>query len=273
MIISELYTYPIKSMKPIVRREVRVEKRGLLNDRRWMVVTLNGRFLTQRTCSLMSQFWVEIIDGGIRIFNPHQQSLDVIVPTHDHADTLDVEIWGERCQALDAGCIASAWLTQYLDVECRLVYMPDDFLRPVDQEVGSKEDIVSFADGFPLLLTSQASLLKLNHSAPKSIESLRFRPNIVISDAEPFEEDYWLKLKIDEVVFDVVKPCSRCVIPSINLDTGEKEPEIYQFLRAQRSFGKKIYFGQNLIPRTFGVIRVGDTIEVIKKSPTTNIPD
>ena len=134
----------------------------------------------------------------------------------------------------------------------------------VDENYAKRPQTVSFADGFPLLLTTQASLADFNSHLTGSIEMVRFRPNLVVEGSLPWEEDGWRRIRVGETEFDVVKPCSRCAIPTINPITAQKEPEVFAMLKAYRTKGSEVYFGQNLLPQNMGIIKIGDQVEVLE---------
>jgi uncharacterized protein YcbX len=181
-----------------------------------------------------------------------------------------VTVWHDTVQAGDMGDEAAAWLSAFLGCDCRMYYLPDDEVRAVDPGYARSGDQVGFADGFPLLLISDASLTAFNAQlsiagagAPTAIGSERFRANIVVAGSTPYAEDEWLKLRIGNIEFDVVKPCSRCVIPSIDPLTAERQPIISKTLARTRRRGDAVYFGQNLIHRGVGIIKVGDEVVVL----------
>jgi uncharacterized protein YcbX len=173
-------------------------------------------------------------------------------------------VWKDQCQAFDAGDAAANWLSKFLSVKCRLVYFPDGEFRQVDLKYANTGDKTAFSDGFPLLLISQESLDDLNHRLSVPIAMNRFRPNIVIKGCQPFAEDSWKEIRIGGIIFRLVKPCSRCVIPSINIETAEKEDEPLKTLISYRKRDNKIFFGQNVIAEKKGQIEVGMPVEIIE---------
>jgi hypothetical protein len=141
--------------------------------------------------------------------------------------------------------------------------MPEDSVRPVDPDYARSGDQVGFADGFPLLLITEASLQAFNTELGMAIGSGRFRPNIVVAGNAPYAEDEWRHLRIGSIEFDVVKPCSRCVIPSLDPLTAQRQPIVSKTLARTRRRGDAVYFGQNLIHRGLGSIAVGDSVTVL----------
>lgn len=156
------------------------------------------------------------------------------------------------------------WLSDQLGLSCRLVFMPKDSRRPVDPDYAGPGHTVGFADGYPLLLTQQSSLDDLNRHMSIDIGMERFRPNVVVEGAEPWQEDQWRLVQIGSMLFDVVKPCSRCAIPTIDPNDGSKQPEVFRTLQQYRSKEGEVYFGQNLVPRSLGRLNLGDAVTVME---------
>jgi uncharacterized protein len=184
------------------------------------------------------------------------------------AEMLEVSVWAATVLAAAAGPEADAWFSAYLGRPVRLVYLDDPTRRPVNPEYGSAADVVSFADGFPLLLTSQGSLDELNRwlteGGDQPVPMTRFRPNAVVAGAEPWAEDHWRRVRVGAVSFRVVKPCGRCVVTTTDQLTGERGTQPLKMLGRRRRFGQQLVFGQNLIPDAPGVIRAGDRVEVLE---------
>lgn len=260
--ISEIFVFPVKSCREIKLDSAFVGSFGLDNDRRWMVVDEKGVMLTQRKISEMCLIQVELNDLGIVLKHRKMDNLSVLKPITKNKTT--VKIWRDECQADDAGEEAAKWLSKALSVKCRLVYFPDNEFRQVDLAYANKGEKTAFSDGFPLLLISDASLNDLNVRLSTPITVERFRPNIVVSGCQPFAEDNWKKIRVNGIVFRLVKPCSRCVIPSINIETAIREEEPIKTLSSYRKRENKIFFGQNVIANSPGKIDVGMTIEVLE---------
>jgi MOSC domain-containing protein len=175
-----------------------------------------------------------------------------------------VRVWADEVAAVDAGEGAARWLGRLLRQDCRLVFMPPQTRRPVDPHYARRGETVSFADGFPLLLVSEASLAALNARLAQPVPMNRFRPNLVVAGCEAFAEDRWRRIRIGALELDVVKPCSRCAIPAIDQATGQRDPEINRALAAFRRFEGQILFGQNLLHAGPGALRRGDPVEVLE---------
>ncbi len=268
MFLSQINIYPIKSMQGISLKEAQFESLGLRFDRRWMLVDSNLRFMTQREYPQLAAFQISILDKELGVFAFGEYLSIPLEPSDEHR--LSVNIWESHVEALVYENHINEWFSNLLGIECKLVKIAGR--RQVDSNYAvSSEDVVSFADGYPFLLTNQASLKSLNNYLSVPIEMSRFRPNLVISGAFPFAEDDWKKIKIGEYVFHVVKPCSRCIVTTIDQRTGRKMgEEPLKTLNKIRSFvigGKrKVLFGQNLIAdQRSGSLKVGDLVEVIEE--------
>jgi len=263
IIVSQLSIYPIKSCRGISLEKTQIGEFGLKDDRRWMVVDEQGIMLTQRKLSKMCLIQATLISGGVTLNAASMNELTVETP--DNVNKINVKVWADECLAFDAGESAAKWLSDFLDTTCRLVYFPDDTFRQVDLNFSHSGDKIAFSDGFPLLLISQESLDDLNKRVTtKAISMDRFRPNIVVKGASAFAEDEWKTIKIGETTLRIVKPCSRCVIPSINPETAEREKEPLKTLVEYRKRDNKIYFGQNVIANSVAEIMLGMSVDVIE---------
>ena len=283
--MKELFIHPLKSGRSISVHEIHLSPMGIVNDRRYMLVDEDGQFLTQR-----QQFKMALINVSINtsvVANEAGESLgqeeaetiqftasgmDPLVvnrPSYNASSLCKIQIWNDICEAVDCGALASSWFSDYLNTPARLVYMPDEFQRLVDPAYAKEKQTLSFVDGFPLMMVGQGSLDDLNSRLPSKQGGLgikRFRPNLLLGSTKPFAEDTWSKIKISgkekAIELDIVKPCSRCLIPGINPDSGEYEPEVLKILASYRTKQGLIYFGQNLLGPDNGIIRVGDQVEI-----------
>lgn len=266
LIISELAIYPVKSMRQIQLQKSELQFGGLKHDRRWMVVDDKGVMVTQRQvarlCLIQPELLNPEVDCSLKIIAVNMPAIKVNVP--DGSVARKVIVWEDECNAYDAGNEVAKWLSEFLNIECRLVYFPDDETRIVDQTYAQPNDQTAFSDGFPILLTTQASLDDLNSRMDESIPMERFRPNIVVSGCEPFAEDDWKTLKAGDITLRIVKPCSRCIIPSIDIASAERSKEPIKTLASYRKRDNNVFFGQNVIADGSGVIETGMPVEVIE---------
>lgn len=261
--VVSLHVYPVKSMAGVSLEEARVELRGIEHDRRFMVVDGAGRFLTQRELPRLALIRVGI-DRAAQILTMSTSGdagppLTVpLVPTA--GPRVEVQVWSDRCVAIDCGPEARAWLGSRLALDCSLVYMPDDSRRAVDPARSAPGDIVSFADGFPLLAISRASLADLNTRLPAPLPMDRFRPNLVLDGFSAYEEDALDTFTIGAIPFRSGGPCGRCVIVNTDQQTAERGKEPLITLATYRNIGGKLLFGLNVLTDAEGVIRVGDPL-------------
>lgn len=260
--VSQLFIYPVKSLGGIEVAQAQVTSRGLQHDRRWMLVDEHHNFISQREEEALALFDVSIQEEGLKIsYRPTGAALDVPFRP-PNPQPLTVEVWSDVCRALTVSKEADGWFSSLLGKKCRLVYMPDDELRRVDNHYARNGEITSFADAFPLLLIGQASLDDLNSRLHEKITMLRFRPNVVFTGGLPYEEDMLQAFSINNIQFLGVKLCARCSITTINPQTAEKAKEPLRTLATYRMQNNKIYFGQNLLHRGKGTIHTGDNLEV-----------
>lgn len=267
--LSSIHVYPLKSASGIAPDAADVERRGLAGDRRWMLVDGDGTFLSQRSHPRLALIGVEATNQGLRLTAPARPPLDVPRPdAAAPAQTQRVTVWGDDVDAVAAADAAHAWCSAFLDTDVRLVFMPTSSRRAVDANYAVQDDdIVSFADGYPLLLTTTASLADLNDRLDAPLPMDRFRPNVVIDGADAWAEDAWHRLRIGDIVFRSVKPCSRCAVTTTDQQTTERGKEPLKTLatfRRDPATGK-VYFGWNLIPETAGRLRAGDPVEVLER--------
>jgi uncharacterized protein YcbX len=271
MQLSALFVYPVKSCGALAPSSTQVEARGLADDRRWMIVDLDGRFITGRQLPRLVLLRATPVSGGLTLVAPDMTPLAVVEPTTD-APRRFVTVWKDTLDAVDAGDIAAAWLTNFLDRDVRLVFMDARSHRPVSPTHTQPGDEVSFADAYPLLLISQASLDGLNRRLSNALPMQRFRPNLVVTgDIAPHAEDSWRRLRIGGIEFDAVKPCTRCVFTTVDPLRGDFDSsgEPLKTLKTYRRSAEGITFGMTLIARGTGSIHIGDAVTVLA-SATAN---
>jgi uncharacterized protein len=261
--ISALYAYPVKGCRGIHLDEARLGERGLETDREWMVVDDAGGFLSQRTRPAMALIDVSVAGGVLEIGAPGHGS--VTVSRKEGGEERMVTIWNDRCLALDQGEDAAAWLSTLLSFSCRLVRLSPHARRAVDPEYAVRPtDEVGFADGYPIHLLSVASVDGLNQRLEVPVGIDRFRPNLVIAGVPAHEEDRWRRIQVGEVVLDLVKPCKRCAVTTVDQQTGSTGKEPLRTLATYREVSGSVLFGQNAVHAGPGVLRVGAHLCVIE---------
>jgi uncharacterized protein len=273
-----IHIYPMKAGRAVDLGQSLVEPWGLAGDRRWLLVDEDGRFVSQREEPSLARVTITHTRPAIpTTHDPASGPITVsvagrpgcrIAPPGRTAPMIKASIWSSVVLAAAAGPAADAWFSGYLARPVRLVYLDDPTRRPVDPDYGQDGDTVSFADGYPLLLTSTGSLEELNRwltdDGEQPVPMTRFRPSAVVTGAPPWTEDHWRRVRIGAVSFRVAKPCGRCVVTTIDQVTGERGSQPLKMLGRRRHIGQQLVFGQNLIPDSTGTIQVGDPLEILE---------
>lgn len=262
--LSQLAIHPIKSCAQIELQKADISAFGLSMDRRWMLVDETGCMLTQRKHASMCLIQCQLSSSGskLNVSAPGMSMFEVLRPTA--SSTRSVQVWNDTCNALDCGDEAANWFSHFLNTPARLVFFPDGEFRQCDLNYAEPGEKTAFSDGFPYLLVSQASLDDLNSRLTTAVEMKRFRANLVVSGSEAFAEDNWKRIRIGEINFRLVKPCSRCVIPSIDPANAVKTAEPLKTLSQYRMRNNKIFFGQNLIAEGSGELSIGMPVEILE---------
>ena len=258
--LSELHIYPVKSLGGIALTEARVTERGLEHDRRWMVVDPMGEFFTQRDFPKMATVWVDVNADSLSLAAPDRDTIEVPF-SYAPSPAMRVQVWNSNVEAHAVSAEADAWLSAHLGTPCRLVYMPDTTRRACNPDRAGADKVVSFADGYPFLVTNEASLADLNRRAGTQLPMNRFRSNLVVRGAQAWAEDDWNEFTIGEVRFKVTKPCGRCQVTTTDQATGEvRGPEPLATLSTFRDSEYGVRFGVNLVALSGGEVRVGDPV-------------
>jgi uncharacterized protein YcbX len=263
--LTQIHFYPIKSCAGTPLTEATIGRRGIVRDRELMIVEAStGEFVTQRELPALALIRPEL--AGSRLTLRARDAPDFTHAVVASGRVRSVVVWDDQCPAVDQGDAVASWLSAFLSAEVRLVRLAEDYVRPVDPTYAvTPADEVGFADGYPLLLTSQESLDELNRKLAVPVPMNRFRPNVVIEGSgEPFAEDHYRTIRIGEVTFHLVKLCSRCVTTTVDQATGRAGHEPLATLSRFRRQGSKVLFGQNLIHANQGIIRVGDSVEILE---------
>jgi uncharacterized protein YcbX len=206
----------------------------------------------------LALFKLQITKNGFVIQYKNETNFEI--PFSINGDIETVKVWDDECEAIEY-IEGSTWFSKMLNFTCKLFYMPNQSQRKVSEKYAQNNEITSFSDGFPILIIGQESLNFLNNKLPKPIGMDRFRPNIVFSGGKPFDEDHFKDFSIGKNLLKGVKPCSRCVITTIDQNTTKTSSEPLKTLATFRSKDNNVLFGQNLIATIIeGEIRIGDRI-------------
>ncbi|MBU2952546.1 MOSC domain-containing protein [Marinobacter sp. F3R08] len=262
MKVHSLFVYPVKSLSGIEVADFKTDDFGPVGDRRWMIVDDERRFVTQREHPELARIVTRLEGEQVTVNIPGEGEFSLTASSEE----LRVLVWRDWVQTLVGLPEASDALSRFCGIPVRFVFMPDSSFRRVDASRVDEYRRVGFADGFPFLVTNVASLKELNTRLDVPVEMRRFRPNIVVEGAGPWEEDHWQSLQIGHNDLSIVKPCSRCVMTTVDPSTGQKDAAL-QPLRTLSSYRRTqdgVIFGQNALHESPGIIRVGDPVIVNK---------
>jgi hypothetical protein len=278
--VASLHVHPVKSLRGVPVAAAEVDDLGLALDRRWMLVDDAGVFLTQREDAGMTLLRTELVPPpgvaadapvtlahGVRVHAPSGDVLD-LTPPPPGGRRRRVRIWAHEVAACDYPAEVDAWFADALGRHCHLMWLPDDSRRPIDDPHATSEDRAPFSDAFPVLVALQASLDDLNArlaaQGQAAVTMERFRPNVVVAgDAEPYAEDGWRGVHVGDVALDLVKPCGRCVMTTVDPETGRTGAEPLRTLSGYRKAGGKVRFAQNALVRSSGRVRTGDSVVLL----------
>jgi uncharacterized protein len=261
LIVQDIFIYPIKSLGGIRLAEAIVKEKGFQYDRRWMLVNEERMFITQRDYPQLALLAVSLGDNELVVFHKKDREKVIKIP-FDLASgpELVVTVWDDQVLAIAVHPDLDQFFSEFLGFKVSLVVMPENSHRKVDPRYAVNGESVSFADGMPYLLISQESLNELNSRLENPITMDRFRPNIVFTGGDPFIEDSLRDIIIGEVEFKIIKPCARCVMTTVDQESGAKGKEPLKTLASYRTINSKVYFGQNAVTLHSGKISVGDVI-------------
>jgi uncharacterized protein YcbX len=261
--VSAINIYPVKSLGGISVQSGYILKKGFQHDRRWMLIDDDNIFLTQRIHSKMALFRMSFANDGFHVSFDGQQ---LEIPPTIEGEPVRAKIWDDEVTVQEVSAKHSEWFSKNLGIRCRLVAFPEENERHVDERYRIGDDHVSLADAYPLLIIGQSSLDDLNDRMKTPVPMNRFRPNVVFTGGEPFEEDTWSRFTIGNLSFAGVKPSKRCVLITVDQETAMKGPEPLATLSTFRKRDNGVYFGQNVIPIKTGEISIGDEIIINNSS-------
>lgn len=270
--VAGLFIYPVKGCGGYGLETCRIVPGGLECDRRYMIIDEDGRMVTRREDPRLA--WMELSPSksGFTVSlskgsPPRKGVSPLFLPGRiedapkEFSDSVESSVWSDKPRAV-LHPEGSRWLSHALGRDLRLVYLPNESLRQVNPARAEFGDVVSFADGYPLLLTSESSLSDLNSRLEVPIGMERFRPNVVVRGSESFAEDIWAALTLGSVPCALPKLCDRCVVTTISEGSGEKGKEPLKTLATFRRWDNAVWFGANVIPRAVGTLTLGDSVTV-----------
>ncbi|MGZ5368694.1 MAG: MOSC domain-containing protein [Aeromicrobium sp.] len=264
MRVESINLYPVKATRAVPVRSAEVELSGLRDDRRWAVVDLDGKRLNAtHHDALLAVTALPDDDGGLTLTAEGLEPASVAIPLGGPLIPVNVS---RLAEAVDAGDGAAQWFSNYLGKSVRLVWQDDPARRVMSPNHGGLGgEPLSLADTGPLLLTSTASLARLNEWVAGDVEPMameRFRPNVVVDGDEPFAEDGWRQIHIGDVPYRFAEHCDRCVVTTIDPDTLRHGKEPIRTLARHRKWAGKTWFGVRIVPLSTGAIGAGDAVAV-----------
>lgn len=263
--LSRLYIHPVKSLRALQLSHALVGNSGLAFDRIFMLTEPDGTFITARQYPQMVLFTPALLTDGLFLTAPDGESATILFNDFN-ASPQPTEVWGNHFTALIAPQAINRWLSSYFRRDVQLRWVGPELTRRVQKH---PEVPLSFADGYPYLLINESSFQDLQKRCPAGIKLEQFRPNLVVTGSPAWAEDSWQTIRVGSVIFELVKPCSRCALTTISTERGLKHPHseplntLQQFRTAENG---AIDFGQNMIARNSGIIRVGDHVEVLSNT-------
>ncbi|ABC90199.1 hypothetical conserved protein [Rhizobium etli CFN 42] len=274
MRVSDLFIYPLKSARAIALPAADIDTYGLSGDRRAMITDPQGHFITQRELPDLARIEIRPEAGAFRLLMQGKPEISVSPPRPE--SRMDVSVWKSTVSAAVADAESNRQLSEWLGREVRLVFFDGQAQRTANAEWAGEGTPVSFTDGYQILVTTTGSLQALNADLAAhgegSVGMERFRPNIVIDTDEAWPEDRWAAIEIAGIRFDLVKPCSRCIMTTQDQLTGSREVAnpMPAMGRIRMSADRRVpgpLFGWNVTPRGSGRITIGDAIKIVEERP------
>jgi uncharacterized protein YcbX len=257
-IIKAIYRYPVKGLGAELLEECKVLDYGIQYDRNWMIVDDTGTFVTQRERPNLTQFDSFISNEHLSIRDNTNGDIMRIPIDLKGPDEIKTSVWGSDITAHSTDNIMDAWLSSRIGGQLRLVTVGQAFKR--HKEVDSTLIPVRFADGYPILILSQASVDHLNEKLENPIKADRFRANILIDDCPPHGEDIAKSFQTTNITFRMVKQCRRCTVVNTDQQTGEVHKEPLRTLATYRKIDSHVMFGVNVYPESEGTINRGEKV-------------
>lgn len=260
--LAAMHVYPIKSCAGVEVAEWEVDKFGLRHDRRWMVITAEGEFLTQREVPVLATVRTRMAPIHLRVSAPEMAEL--VLPLEPVGGRPVVtKVWDDTVRVVAPDPKADEWFSQVVGRQCQLVYMPSDYVREVDHSFAPDGGRTGLADGYPFLLVGESSLADLNQRLDIALPMNRFRPNLVVRGSAPWAEDEWASFTMGSIPMKGVKLCARCVVTTTDQATGQRDgPEPLRELAQFRRWPRGVMFGQNVVHYGTGRLRLGDILVV-----------
>ena len=261
MEVDSLYIYPIKSMEGIAVKAAELTAKGFKYDRAWMLTDATGRFISQREYPGLALMQIKLNDQDLSVRNGHEEiSFNLKTVT---GPKLSTSVWKDHFESQEVSSEVSSWFSDMLKSKVKLVTYSESNGRSKHVSSLGRNIEVSYADGYPYLILGTASMDELNARTFIHMSIKRFRPNIVITTQDAHIEDEWKEIQIGDHLIQLVKPCARCDLTTIDPETAEIGQEPLITLSTYRRINRQILFGMNGISHGPGTLNVGDRVEII----------
>jgi uncharacterized protein len=257
--LTGIHLYPIKGLGGISVQTAAVLPKGLRYDRRFMLVDQAGNAMTQRVFPKMALFKCSL-KGNLLMVSHGDDAVTFPAEPVSFIHEQSAIIWEQSVAVNEVSEELSQWFSQKLESSCKLTYFPESNSRPIDPEYQINNEQVSLADAYPILIVGEQSLADLNRKLVQQVPMNRFRPNLTFSGGEAYAEDNWGTFRVGTTLLSGVKPCARCIVPTIDQETGIRGVEPLKTLSEYRKKNNKVLFGENVLVITPGEIKVGDQI-------------
>jgi uncharacterized protein YcbX len=259
--LTDIVIYPVKSLGSCHPDQCYAGMQGFEHDRKWMLIDGEGRMVTQREIHNLCLFNTSMEDGNITV---HYNGSSLKFGEEDLSDeSVKTHVWDDSATLILANNRVNQWFSEMLNQNIRMGYLQNELDR-MHQSSSMEEPIaVSLADGYPYLVIGTASMNFLNEKSEHPVSVDRFRPNLIIETEVPHEEDEYTEFRLGEAIFKNIKPCARCMVPSIDQSTASITKEPLKTLATYRKFGSKIDFGTLAMCVKPGWISKSDTVEFL----------
>ncbi|SIO96758.1 hybrid-cluster NAD(P)-dependent oxidoreductase [Vibrio spartinae] len=269
--VDQIHIYPVKSVGGISLSQSWADKEGLAFDRRFMLALADGSMVTARKFPRLVTVRSALMPDGVLFQVEGEEPLRIRYADFKMQE-IATTVWHDSFTAYTTTDEANDWFSRVIERQVELVFTGEHSQR-YRESVGNT---VGFADGYPLLIISQGSLDELNRRSPEQHVMQQFRANIVVSGTEAFAEDGWKRIRIGTAEFELVKPCKRCILATVEPERGQlrasQEP-LKTLLQFRRGTSGGVFFGQNMVVRTAGMIQADDVVEVLEYKEKEQYPD
>jgi uncharacterized protein YcbX len=256
--VCQLTIYPVKGLAGINVTHAKANIAGFEHDRRWMLIDVDNRFISQRTDKRLALIQIELNPDNL--IARYQDQFITFGINESIGAEITTDVWDDKAYCYEVSPKLSKWFSEILGLKVRMVKLKNETSRIHHSSITSSDIPVSLADGYPYLIVGTASIDELSNRMNQKIDISRFRPNIVLTTTEAHEEDLLKSFTIGSATFTNIKPCARCQVITIDQSTGLVDKNVLKTLSTYRTVDNNVYFGTNVVCKDGGVVRVGDDL-------------